>query len=97
MAQINALIGSILQAPQVERQKASEALDSARQQKALQKNVAARDGDTFEHQIENASEVHEIDDQRRQREAREKKQEDEEAEEVEEKDNEGGDSLDITG
>lgn len=94
MTQINALVGSILQAPQVERQQSAEALDRARQQKALQKNVAARDGDTFEHQIENTSEVHAIDDERPQRDPRDQRDEQEDEQAREET---GLDSLDITG
>lgn len=96
MTQINALVGSLLQAPQVERQQATEAMSRAQQLGALKKNVAARDGDTFEHQIENTGEVHAIDDERPDQQPRQQHEEEEDEAAEEKKDNKP-DALDITG
>src|SRR4051794_27809499 len=68
MSQINPFTGSILQAPQVQRQQSAEKDRQVRRSQDLAKN-SALPGDQFEHQVESSEELTPIQgDQKQQRE-----------------------------
>ena len=62
MSQINPFTNSIVQAPQVQRQQATEKDRQLRRAVDQQKNAALQ-GDRLEHQVESAEELAEIHDQ----------------------------------
>src|SRR5690348_4516795 len=62
MSQINPFTGSVLQAPQVQRQQATDKDRQLRRAADQQKNAALQ-GEQLEHQVESAEELPEIHDQ----------------------------------
>jgi hypothetical protein len=62
MSQINPFTGSVLQAPQVQQQQASDKDRQLRRAVDQQKNAALQ-GDRLEHQVESSEELAEIHDQ----------------------------------
>jgi hypothetical protein len=94
MTQINPFAGAILQAPEAERLQAADANARARKLQALQKNVAAREGDTFEHQVENTGEVQAINNEEGERDGPPQKQPEAKPEKPAQEDES---PLDITG
>jgi hypothetical protein len=62
MSQINPFTGSVLQAPQVQRQQATDKDKQLRRAVDQEKNSALQ-GDRLEHQVESAEELAEIHDQ----------------------------------
>jgi len=95
MTDINPFTGSIVQAPQVQRQQASDKDKQLRRAVDQQKNAALQ-GDRLEHQVESAEELSEIHDQDT-RDPRKRKKPTKPQQPVDAEDDSGGSHIDVTG
>jgi hypothetical protein len=96
MSQINPFTGSVLQAPQVQRQQASDKDKQLRRAVDQEKNSALQ-GDRLEHQVESAEELTEIHDQDTPDPRKRKKQSSEHQKDEGDADDAGESHIDLTG
>ncbi len=73
MTELNPLAGAILQSIQSQRDAGIEKERQIRREQILSKNVAAQD-DRFEHQVESADQLPEVNDEERQQHEKQKRQ-----------------------